>query len=83
MAAGGVTGGRRLIVFGLVGFPASSGRRAGYDVWQARVNRNWRFYFKIEGDAYYIIDMTPHPKRGEPCYEPTGPGITNQPSRLP
>ena len=32
------------------------------DVWQARVNRDWRFYFTIEGDAYYIIDMTAHPK---------------------
>ncbi len=32
------------------------------NVWQGRVNRDWRFYFKIEGDAYYIIDMTPHPK---------------------
>ena len=32
------------------------------DVWQARVNRDWRFYFTIEGDAYCIIDMTPHPK---------------------
>ncbi len=35
---------------------------AANDVWQARVNRDWRLYFKIEGDAYYIIDMTPHPK---------------------
>ena len=32
------------------------------NVWQGRVNRDWRFYFKIEGDAYYIIDMTAHPK---------------------
>ena len=30
--------------------------------WQARVNRGWRFYFTIEGDAYYIHDITPHPK---------------------
>ena len=32
------------------------------DIWQARVNGGWRFYFKIEGDVYYLIDMIPHPK---------------------
>ena len=32
------------------------------DVWQARVNRNWRFYFTIQGDAYEIITIIPHPK---------------------
>ena len=32
------------------------------DRWQARINRDWRFYFTIEGDAYYIQDITPHPK---------------------
>ena len=32
------------------------------DVWQARINRDWRFYFSIEGDAYCIVDLTPHPK---------------------
>ena len=32
------------------------------NVWQARVNRDWRFYFTIAGDAYYIIDMTVYPK---------------------
>ena len=31
-------------------------------VWQARVNRDWRFYFTIEGDACNIIAMTAHPK---------------------
>jgi plasmid maintenance system killer protein len=31
-------------------------------VWQARVNRDWRFYFTIEGDVYNIIGMTAHPK---------------------
>ena len=31
------------------------------DVWQARVNRNYRFYFRIEGDTYKIISITPHP----------------------
>ena len=32
------------------------------DLWQARVNRGWRFYFKIEGDEYDIIGIVPHPK---------------------
>jgi plasmid maintenance system killer protein len=32
------------------------------DIWQGRVNIDWRFYFRIEGDAYYLIDMMPHPR---------------------
>jgi mRNA interferase RelE/StbE len=32
------------------------------DVWQARVNRDWRFYFKIENDTCFITHVTPHPK---------------------
>ena len=32
------------------------------DIWQARVNRDWRFYFTIEDDTYYLIDIIPHPK---------------------
>lgn len=31
-------------------------------VWQARVNRDWRFYFKITDDAYYLTNITKHPK---------------------
>jgi hypothetical protein len=31
-------------------------------VWQARVNKGWRFYFTIEGDTYRIHKVTPHPK---------------------
>ena len=30
--------------------------------WQARVNRDWRFYFRIEGDTFVILDVIPHPK---------------------
>jgi mRNA interferase RelE/StbE len=30
--------------------------------WQARVTLSWRFYFKIVGDIYYILDIIPHPK---------------------
>ncbi len=32
------------------------------DLWQARVNESWRFYFKIAGDTYVIEDIIPHPK---------------------
>jgi plasmid maintenance system killer protein len=32
------------------------------DRWQARVNRDWRFYFNIVGDTYIIRDVVPHPK---------------------
>ena len=36
-------------------------REAG-DVWEARINRDWRFYFNIIGDIYIIRDIIPHPK---------------------
>ena len=32
------------------------------DIWQARVNSGWRFYFVIRGDLYYLLDLIPHPK---------------------
>lgn len=32
------------------------------DFWQARINRDWRFYFVIEGDRYIVTNITPHPK---------------------
>ena len=32
------------------------------DIWQARVNRDWRLYFRIIGDTYMITDVIPHPK---------------------
>jgi mRNA-degrading endonuclease RelE of RelBE toxin-antitoxin system len=32
------------------------------DLWQARVDRRWRFYFKIQDDEYAIVSITPHPK---------------------
>jgi mRNA interferase RelE/StbE len=33
-----------------------------HDIWQGRVNRAWRFYFKIQGDRYFLLDIMPHPK---------------------
>jgi hypothetical protein len=32
------------------------------DLWQARVNQNWRFYFTISNDTYCIEDVIAHPK---------------------
>jgi mRNA interferase RelE/StbE len=32
------------------------------NIWQARVNKDWRFYFKIVDDTYVIRDVVPHPK---------------------
>ena len=32
------------------------------NIWQARVNKNWRFYFQIESDTYLIVRIIPHPK---------------------
>ena len=32
------------------------------DIWQARVNGGWRFYFSIEGDTYILHSLRPHPK---------------------
>lgn len=34
----------------------------GQGLWQARVNRSWRFYFTIEGDLYRLQGISPHPK---------------------
>ena len=31
-------------------------------VWQARVTRDWRLYFTIEGDTYRLHELKPHPK---------------------
>jgi hypothetical protein len=39
-------------------FPESSDP----DLWQARVNDDWRFYFKIVGDAYHLDSIKRHPK---------------------
>jgi hypothetical protein len=34
----------------------------GRDLWQARVNYTWRFYFKIVGNAYLMDEIKYHPK---------------------
>ena len=32
------------------------------DLWQARINKDWRFYFTIADDTYCIEKIIPHPK---------------------
>ena len=32
------------------------------NLWQARVNRDWRFYFLIQDATYLIVAIIPHPK---------------------
>ncbi|MEK7138548.1 MAG: hypothetical protein AAB787_03505 [Patescibacteria group bacterium] len=32
------------------------------DVWQGRLDKSWRFYFKIERDVIFVIAITKHPK---------------------
>ena len=34
----------------------------GQGKWQARVNQDWRFYFKIVGDTYVVTEIISHPK---------------------
>jgi mRNA-degrading endonuclease RelE of RelBE toxin-antitoxin system len=31
-------------------------------IWQARVDRRYRFYFQIERDTYILLSVIPHPK---------------------
>jgi mRNA interferase RelE/StbE len=33
-----------------------------HDVWQGRVNDDYRFYFRIVADEYRILRIIPHPK---------------------
>jgi hypothetical protein len=32
------------------------------NIWQARVDGGWRFYFTIEGNLYRLLSLLPHPK---------------------
>jgi hypothetical protein len=33
------------------------------DLWQARVTKDWRFYFKIMDDTYRLENIKKHPKK--------------------
>lgn len=32
------------------------------DIWQARVDDDYRFYFQIDGGTYTLLSIIPHPK---------------------
>jgi mRNA interferase RelE/StbE len=32
------------------------------DIWQARVDDGYRFYFQIDGENYLLLSIIPHPK---------------------
>ena len=53
----------RFLVFNLV-HPSLHAKKydESRDMWQARVNKAWRFYFTISDDTYRIEDVVPHPK---------------------
>jgi hypothetical protein len=42
--------------------PSLQAKRYDNERWQARVTRDWRFYFRIEGDTYILLDIMAHPK---------------------
>ena len=33
-----------------------------HGLWQARVNKDWRFYFLIQNNWYLIVNIIQHPK---------------------
>ena len=37
-------------------------RRGEKEVWQARVTRNYRLYFEMEGDIIRLVSVVPHEK---------------------
>jgi hypothetical protein len=42
--------------------PSLRAKKYDAERWQARVARDWRFYFRIEGDTYLLLDIMRHPK---------------------
>jgi mRNA-degrading endonuclease RelE of RelBE toxin-antitoxin system len=32
------------------------------DIWQVRVDDDYRFYFQIDGETYILLSIIPHPK---------------------
>ena len=32
------------------------------DIWQARVDDDYRFYFQIDDETYVLLSIIPHPK---------------------
>ena len=42
--------------------PSLRAKKYDAERWQARITRDWRFYFRIEGNTSILLDMMPHPK---------------------
>ena len=42
--------------------PSLCAKKYDAERWQARVTRDWRFYFRIEENTYVLLDIIPHPK---------------------
>jgi mRNA-degrading endonuclease RelE of RelBE toxin-antitoxin system len=42
--------------------PSLRAKKYDNDRWQGRVTWDWRFYFRIEGDTYILLDIMAHPK---------------------
>lgn len=42
--------------------PSLRAKKYDQDRWQGRVTRDWRFYFRIDGDTYILLDIIAHPK---------------------
>ena len=42
--------------------PSLRAKKYDTEHWQARVSRDWRFYFRIEENMYILLDIMPHPK---------------------
>ena len=42
--------------------PSLRAKKYDHERWQGRVTRDWRFYFRIDGDTYILLDIMDHPK---------------------
>jgi mRNA-degrading endonuclease RelE of RelBE toxin-antitoxin system len=42
--------------------PSLRAKKYDQERWQGRVTRDWRFYFRIDGDTYILLDIIAHPK---------------------
>jgi hypothetical protein len=49
-------------LLGDIRHPSLRAKKYDGERWQARVTRDWRFYFRIEGDTYILLDIMAHPK---------------------
>jgi hypothetical protein len=43
-------------------YPSLLAKKYDAERWQARLTRDWRFYFRVEGEAYILLDIMRHLK---------------------